>query len=81
MFLISTLSCFHFWSTTYYHGNYIFQCILFARVYSHLTDFNARNESSTAHYYNKAIGIINFGKLFSKFYRRRIELVSKYNAD
>ena len=30
--------------------------------------------------YNKDIGIISFGKLFSEFYRRHCELVSKYNT-
>ena len=29
---------------------------------------------------NRAIGIINFEKTFSKFYRRHYELISKYNV-
>ena len=31
-------------------------------------------------YYNKAIDIINFIKLFSKFYHRYSELIGKYNV-
>ena len=36
--------------------------------------FNGKNFS------NRAIGIINFEKTFSKFYRRHYELTSKYNV-
>ena len=37
-------------------------------------------EVSRPNFYNKDIGIINFGKHFSKFYRRHSELVSKCNT-
>ena len=65
-------------STSY--GVYISQLIRFARVSSHVADFNARNKSLTAklpqqgHRYNK------LRKTFSKFYRRHYELVSKFNV-
>ena len=46
------------------HGVYISQLIRFARVCSHVADFNARNKSLTA---NRAIGIINFERLSLHF--------------
>ena len=49
------------------YGVYISQHIRFARVSCHLTDFNARNKSLTAKFYNKGMGIINFGKVFLSF--------------
>ena len=48
-------------STSY--GVYISQLTRFARVSSHVADFNARNKSLTA----RAIGIINFEKLSPNF--------------
>ena len=45
-------------STSY--GIYISQLIRFARVSSHVADFNARNKSLTPNFSNRAIGIINF---------------------
>ena len=42
------------------YGVYISQLIRFARVCSHVTDFNARNKSETANFYSKAIAIINY---------------------
>ena len=52
-------------STSY--GVYISQLIRFARVSSHVVDFNARNKSLTAKLFNRAIGIINFERLASNF--------------
>ena len=49
---------------------YISLLIRFARVFSHVADFNARNKSLTA----------KLRKAFSKFYRRHYELVSKFNV-
>ena len=46
-------------STSY--GVYISQLVRFARLSSHVADFNARNKSLTS---NRAIGIINFERLF-----------------
>ena len=57
---------------------YISQLIRFARVSSHVVDFNARNKSLTAkllHYrYHK------LRKTFSKFYHQYYELVSKFSV-
>ena len=52
-------------STSY--GVYISQLIRFARVPSHVVDFNARNKSLTAKLSNRAIGIINFERLSPNF--------------
>ena len=56
-------------STSY--GVYISQLIRFARVSSHVADFNACNKSYRYH---------KLRKTFSKFYRRHYELVSKFNV-
>ena len=62
----------------YISGVYISQLIRFARVSSHVADFNACNKSLTAkqqgYWYHK------LRKTFSKFYRRHYELVSKFNV-
>ena len=51
------------------YGLYISQLIRFARVFSHVTDFNARNKLLHQGYqYHK------LRKAFSKFYRRHYEL-------
>ena len=60
-------------STSY--GVYISQLIRFARVSSHVSDFNARNKSSAAKLLQQG-----YRKTFSKFYRRHYELVSKFNV-
>ena len=68
------------------------QLIRFARVSSHLADFNSRKKTLTSwlpNYSNRGIGIINFGKsffflfffvfvffFFFKFYQQHYELVS-----
>ena len=52
-------------STSY--GVYISQLIRFARVSSHVVDFNARNKSLTAKFSNRVIGIINFERLSPNF--------------
>ena len=52
-------------STSY--GVYISQLIRFARVSTHVVDFNARNKSLTAKLSNRAIGIINFERLSPNF--------------
>ena len=53
-------------STSY--GVYISQLIRFARVSSHVVDFNPRNKSLTANFSNRAIGIINFARLSPNFF-------------
>ena len=64
-------------STSY--GVYISQLIWFARVSSHVVDFNARNKSLTAKLLQQGYRYHKLRKIFSKFYRRHYELVSKFN--
>ena len=52
-------------STSY--GVYISQLIRFARVSSHVADFNARNKSLSVRLLQQAIGIINFERLSLNF--------------
>ena len=54
---------------------YISQLIRFARVCSHVNDFDARNTCLTAKLLKQ--GIISLERLFSKFYRRHHKLVTK----
>ena len=54
--------------------------IRFARVCSHVTDFNARNKCLTAKLLQKGYRYHKLRKTFSKFYRRHYELISKYNV-
>ena len=65
-------------STSY--GVYISQLIRFARVSSHVDDFNARNKSLTAKLLQQGYRYHKLRKTFSKFYRRHYELVSKFNV-
>ena len=59
---------------------YISQLIRFARVYSHVVDFNARNKSLTAKLLQQGYRYHKLRKTFSKFYRRHYELVSKFSV-
>ena len=65
-------------STSY--GVYLSQIIRFARVSSHMADFNARNKSLTAKLLQQGYQYHKLRKTFSKFYRRHYELVSKFNV-
>ena len=65
-------------STSY--GVYISQLIRFARVSSHVADFNARNKSLTAKLLQQGYRYHKLRKTFSKFYRRHYEFVSKFNV-
>ena len=65
-------------STSY--GVYISQLIRFARVSSHVVDFNARNKSLTARLLQQGYRYPKLRKTFSKFYRRHYELVSKFSV-
>ena len=65
-------------STSY--GFYISQLILFARVSSHVDDFNTRNEVLTAKPLRQGYRYHKLRKAFSKFYRRHFDLLSKYNV-
>ena len=49
------------------YGVYISQLIRFARVSSHVTDFNTRNKLLTAKLLNQVIGIIHYVKPFLSF--------------
>ena len=65
-------------STSY--GVYISQLIRFARVSSHVTDFNARNKSLIAKLLQQGYRYHKLRKTFSNLYRRHYELVSKTNV-
>ena len=65
-------------STSY--GVYISQFIQFARMSSHVADFNARNKSLTAKLLQQGYHYHILGKTFSIFFRRHYELVSKFNV-
>ena len=59
---------------------YFSQLIRFARVSSHVDDFNARNTVLTAKLLRQGYRYHKLHKAFSKFYRRHFDLVSKYNV-
>ena len=65
-------------STSY--GVYISQLIRFARVISHVVDFNASNKSLTAKLLQQGYRYHKLRKTFSKSYRRHYELVSKFSV-
>ena len=65
-------------STSY--GVYIFQFFRFARMSSHVADFNARNKSLTAKLLQQDYRYHKLRKTFSKCYRRHYELVSKFSV-
>ena len=60
------------------YGVYIFQLIRFARVSSHVDDFNTRNKVLTAKLLRQ--GYRYHSKAFSKFDRWHFDIVSKYNV-
>ena len=62
------------------YGVYISQLIRFARVSSHITDFNTSNKLLTAKLLNQGYRYHKLRKAFSKFYRRHCDLVSKFNV-
>ena len=64
----------------YISGVYISQLIRFARVSSHVADFNARNKILTAKLLQQGYCYHKLRKTFSKFYRRHYELASKFNV-
>ena len=61
-------------------GVYISQLIRFARVTSHVDDFNARHTVLTAKHLRQGYRYHKLRKAFSKFYRRHFDLVPKYNV-
>ena len=63
-----------------FYGLYISQLIRFARVCSHVDDFNTRNKCLTAKLLKQGYRYHKLRKAFSKFYRRHYELISKFNV-
>ena len=61
------------------YGVYISQLIRFARVSSHVDDFNTRNTVLTAKLLRQGYRYHKLRKAFLKFYRRHFDTVSKYN--
>ena len=62
------------------YGVYISQLIRFARVCSHVGDFNTRNKCETAKLLKQGYRYHKLRKAYSKSYRRHNELVSKFNV-
>ena len=54
--------------------------IRFARVSSHVDDFNSRNQVLTVKLLRQGYRYHKLRKAFSKFYRRHFDLVSKYKV-
>ena len=59
---------------------HISQLIRFARMTSHVDDFNTRNTVLTAKLLRQGYRYHKLRKAFSKFYRRHFDIVSKYNV-
>ena len=59
---------------------YTSQLIRFARVSSHVADFNTRYQILTAKLLKQGYRYHKLRKTFSKFYRRHYDLVSKFNT-
>ena len=62
------------------YGVYISQLIRFARVSSHIDDFNTHNKVLTAKILKQGYRYQKLRKAFSKFYLRHFDSVSKYNV-
>ena len=65
-------------STSY--GVYISQLIRFARVSSHVTDFNAPNKTLTSKLIHQGYRYHKLRRAFSKFDHQHYELVSKFKV-
>ena len=61
-------------------GVNISQLIRFARVSSHVDDFNTRNNFLTAKLLRQGYRYHKLREAFSKFYRQHFDIVSKYNV-
>ena len=61
-------------------GVYISHLIRFARVSSHVDDFNTRIKVLTAKLLRQGYRYHKLHKAFPKFYRRHFDIVSKYNV-
>ena len=62
------------------YGVYISQLIRFARVSSHVDDFNTGNKVLTAKLLRQGYRYHKLRKAFSNFYRLHFDIVSKYNV-
>ena len=62
------------------YGVYISQLIRFARVCSHVDDFNSRNKYLTAKLLKQGYRYHKLRKAFSKLNHRHKEWVSKFNV-
>ena len=62
------------------YGVYISQLNWFTRVCNHVADFSARNRCLTAKLLQQGYRYHKLRKTFSKFYRRRYKLISKFNV-
>ena len=62
-----------------FYGVHISQLIRFARVCSHVEDFNACNKCLTAKLLKQDYRYHKPRKAFSKFYRQHYEVISKFN--
>ena len=62
------------------YGVYISQLMRFARVCSHVEDFNARNKCLTTKLLKQGYRYHKLRKSFSNFYRRQDEMISKFNV-
>ena len=60
---------------------FISQLFRFARVSSHVDDFNTRNKVLTAKLLKQGYRCHKFRKAFSKFYRRHFDIMSKHNVE
>ena len=60
--------------------SHISQPIRFARVSSHVDDFNTRNEGLTAKLLRQGYRYHTIRKAFSKLYRLHFDIASKYNV-
>ena len=62
------------------HPTVTSQLIRFARVSSHITDFNTQNKLLSAKLLNQDYRYHKLCEAFSKFYRRHFNLVSKFHV-
>ena len=62
------------------YGVYISQLIRFARVSSHVDDFNTHNKVLTAKLLRQGYRYHKLCKAFSKFYQRHFHIMSKYKV-
>ena len=62
------------------YGVYISQLICFARASNHVADFNTHNKLLTHKLLKQGYRYHKLSKIFSKFYRRYYDLISKFQV-